>query len=105
MSFEVHDYNVGQSLLRLIDSCPFPCVVLAVQPSNSYRVRYLDDGNIEDRVRGGELEVPGEGWRWEGEVKVRPVVRTAERADDIPDFGTGGEEEGKEEDRGVKVVV
>ena len=87
MSFEVHDYNVGQHLFRSIDSIPFPCVVLAVQPNNSYRVRYLDDGNIEDRVGGEELERPPKGWKWEGEIKDKPDVITAERADDIPDFG------------------
>ena len=40
------EYTVGQTLLRSIDGIEFPCVIMAVQPNASYRIKYLDDANI-----------------------------------------------------------
>ena len=52
------DFFVGDVVERELESMHFPARVLAVQPSNKYRITYIDDGNTEDNVPGDQLRKP-----------------------------------------------
>jgi len=52
------EFFVGTLVERLLEDLSFPAKILAVQPSNHYRLTYLDDGNVEDNVPGDELRAP-----------------------------------------------
>lgn len=84
-------HSVGDLLSRYIDGVPFPCVVLSLQPSNRYRLLYLDDLATEDCVAGGEVgrmdDVAQREWREKmerPEWKERQKVVRQARVGDFP---------------------
>mmetsp|Transcript_9456 Transcript_9456/g.17201 ORF Transcript_9456/g.17201 Transcript_9456/m.17201 type:complete len:158 (-) Transcript_9456:57-530(-) len=97
------EYAVGQKLLRLIDGMEFPCQVLSVQPGNCYRVKYLDDLNVEDKVPASELNHAPEGYAFP-EAPEERIIRVAPVGDEMPIdiIGSSGE---AVDDPGVTVVV
>ena len=99
-------YNVDTILIRDIEGLEFPCRVLAVQPGRCYRVKYLDDGNVEDHVDETDLAVPSKELlstlpKEAPEKRVIPVAPAGE----IPPGLTPAYMSGEVVDNGVTVVV
>ncbi|GMH76984.1 hypothetical protein TrLO_g5941 [Triparma laevis f. longispina] len=97
------EYSVGQSLLRLIDGMEFPCQILSVQPGNCYRVKYLDDLNVEDKVPASDLSHPPAGYIFP-EAPEERIIRVAPVGDEMPIDIIGSKGEAVD-DPGVNVIV
>jgi hypothetical protein len=100
-------YTVDQILIRTLEGLTFPCKVLAVQPGKKYRVKYFDDGNVEDLVEEDDLVLPDrdtlDGLKGEDVMPERRIMPVAP-AGEIPP-GLAVEFMGAVEDGGVKVIV
>ena len=55
-------FRRNQIVERLIDDIPFSAVIVDIHPArDEVRIRYLDDGNIEDGVSVQELRICDDG--------------------------------------------
>jgi len=98
MSFSCSEYFVGDLVERELEGMYFPARILAVQPSDKYRITFLDDGNVEDNVPGGDLRRPEDKEKLERMVAPEKKKMILAPASNIPPT-LYGRKESKGEDR------